>query len=76
MTLFTSSATGSLRGGNEASEIIEVLFVSPQEAGRLCATRRSSFDAKAWLVLSRFAATGKIDAFSAGPASALRFVGL
>ena len=47
-------------GGNEASEIIEVLFVSPQEAGRLCRNSSLKFDAKAWLVLSRFAATGKI----------------
>jgi ADP-ribose diphosphatase len=47
-------------GGNEASEIIEVLFVSPQEAGRLCRNSSLKFDAKAWLVLNRFAATGKI----------------
>jgi ADP-ribose pyrophosphatase len=47
-------------GGNEASEIIEVFFVSPQEAGRLCHNASLKFDAKAWLVLSRFAATGKI----------------
>jgi hypothetical protein len=37
-----------------------VLFVSPQEAGRLCRNSSLKFDAKAWLVLSRFAATGKI----------------
>ena len=47
-------------GGNEASEIIEVLFVSPQEADRLCRNSSLKFDAKAWLVLTRFAATGKI----------------
>jgi ADP-ribose pyrophosphatase len=44
----------------EASEVIEVLFVSPAEAGRLCAENSFKFDAKAWLVLSRFAATGKV----------------
>jgi ADP-ribose pyrophosphatase len=44
----------------EASEAIEVLFVSPAEAGRLCADNSLKFDAKAWLVLSRFAATGKV----------------
>jgi hypothetical protein len=47
-------------GGNEASEIIEVLFVSPQEADRLCRDPSLKFDAKAWLVLSHFAATGEI----------------
>jgi ADP-ribose pyrophosphatase len=44
----------------EASEVIEVLFVSPAEAGRLCADSALKFDAKAWLVLSRFAVTGKV----------------
>jgi ADP-ribose pyrophosphatase len=44
----------------EASEVIEVLFVSPAEAGRLCADSSLKFDAKAWLVLSRFAAIGKV----------------
>ncbi len=41
-------------------EIIEVVFVSPQEAGRLCADPDLKFDAKAWLVASRFAATGRL----------------
>ena len=41
--------------GNEGSEQIEVLFVSPQEAGRLCRNPAVKFDAKAWLVLSAFA---------------------
>jgi len=44
----------------EASEVIEALFVSPVEAGRLCEDHSLKFDAKAWLVLSRFAATGKL----------------
>jgi ADP-ribose pyrophosphatase len=46
--------------GNDASEIIEVLFLSPLEAGRLCGDPTVKFDAKAWLVLSHFAATGRI----------------
>jgi ADP-ribose pyrophosphatase len=42
------------------SELIDVLFVSPSEAGRLCSDASLKFDAKAWLVLSHFAATGRI----------------
>ena len=42
------------------SELIDVLFVSPAEAGRLCSDASLKFDAKAWLVLSHFAATGHI----------------
>ena len=41
--------------GNEGSEQIEVLFVSPQEAAHLCQTSSLKFDAKAWLVLTAFA---------------------
>ncbi len=46
--------------GNDASEIIEVLFLSPADAGRLCCDAALKFDAKAWLVLSHFAATGQL----------------
>jgi ADP-ribose pyrophosphatase len=46
--------------GNDASELIEVLLLSPEEAGRLCGNPALKFDAKAWLVLSSFAATGAI----------------
>jgi ADP-ribose pyrophosphatase len=46
--------------GNDASELIEVRFLSPEEAGRLCSHPSLKFDAKAWLVLSHFAATGRI----------------
>ena len=61
MTLFYAECDGEpSAGGNEASEIIEVLFVSPQEADRLCRDPSLKFDAKAWLVLSHFAATGEI----------------
>jgi ADP-ribose pyrophosphatase len=44
--------------GNDASELIEVLLLSPEEAGRLCSDPALRFDAKAWLVLSGFAAAG------------------
>jgi len=43
---------------NEASEFIDVLFASPEEAGRLCNDASLKFDAKAWLVLDHFATTG------------------
>jgi ADP-ribose pyrophosphatase len=46
--------------GNEASEIIEVMLLSPEQAGRLCSDPALKFDAKAWLVLSGFAAMGII----------------
>jgi ADP-ribose pyrophosphatase len=42
------------------SELIDVLFVSPAEAGRLCRDASLKVDAKTWLVLSHFAATGRI----------------
>jgi ADP-ribose pyrophosphatase len=45
---------------NEGTEDIEVLFVSPGEASRLCARDSCKFDAKAWLVLSNYAASGHI----------------
>jgi len=41
-------------------ELIEVVFVSPEEAGRLCADTSLKFDAKSWLILSQFASTGHI----------------
>jgi ADP-ribose pyrophosphatase len=41
-------------------EIIEVVFVSPSEAGRMCADASLKFDAKSWLILAQFAATGTI----------------
>jgi ADP-ribose pyrophosphatase len=41
-------------------EIIEVVFVSPQEAKELCADPSLKFDAKAWIVASQFASTGKM----------------
>jgi len=46
--------------GNTASESIEVDFVSPSQAARLCDNPALKFDAKAWLVLSRFALKGHL----------------
>lgn len=49
--------------GNAAphdGEHIEVVFVTPEQAGRLCADPALKFDAKAWIVASHFAATGKV----------------
>ncbi len=43
-----------------ASEQIEVILASPQEAKSLCERRDLKFDAKAWLVISSFAATGRL----------------
>ncbi len=42
---------------NEASEAIEIILVSPKEAGKLCNNPTLKFDAKAWLVISQFAET-------------------
>jgi ADP-ribose pyrophosphatase len=44
----------------ESSEQIEVMFVSPGEADRMCRDPSLKFYARAWLILSRFAATGRI----------------
>lgn len=44
--------------GNESSEMITTLFVSPEEAGRLCADPQLKFDVKTWLVLSQYAVYG------------------
>jgi len=40
---------------NTESEIIETLFISPDEALRLLSDPALKFDAKAWLVISQFA---------------------
>lgn len=41
-------------------EEIEVLLVSPQEAGLLCSDPQLRFDVKAWLVLARYAVYGTL----------------
>ena len=45
---------------NVGSEIIEVLLLSPDEAGCLCDNPFLKFDAKSWLVITQFAATGHV----------------
>lgn len=45
---------------NTASEDIQALLVSPDDAARLCADGTAKFDVKTWLVLSMFAETGRI----------------
>jgi ADP-ribose pyrophosphatase len=46
--------------GNEGSENIEVIFVSREEALRLCNDASLKFDAKAWIVLVHFGKTGGV----------------
>ena len=46
--------------GNEGSENIQVIFVSREEALRLCEDTSLKFDAKAWIVLINFAKFGGI----------------
>lgn len=46
--------------GNQGAEQIEVILASAEEVGRLCRDPGLKFDAKAWLVLSRFAAAGRL----------------
>lgn len=46
--------------GNSASESIEVDFVSPSQAVRLCGNPALKFDAKAWLVLYNYSKTGHL----------------
>lgn len=42
------------------SEDIEILFVSADEAARLCGRRNVKFDVKTWLVLYEYGRTGRI----------------
>jgi ADP-ribose pyrophosphatase len=44
--------------GNEGTETIETLLVSPQDAGDLLNDGETKFDVKLWLVLSRFHENG------------------
>jgi len=46
--------------GNTASESIEVDFVSPSQAARLCGNPALKFDVKAWLVLYNYSKTGHL----------------
>ncbi len=45
---------------NTASELIEIDFVSPSQAARLCNNPALKFDAKAWLVLTNYSKTGHL----------------
>jgi ADP-ribose pyrophosphatase len=46
--------------GNQDSEIIEVLMLTPAEVTHLLDTPQIKYDAKAWLVFRHFAQTGSI----------------
>ena len=46
--------------GNTTSESIEIDFVSPSQAARLCGNTTLKFDAKAWLVLYNYSKTGHL----------------
>jgi ADP-ribose pyrophosphatase len=46
--------------GNSQSEQIEVLLLSPDEAGDLCRDTTIKFDVKSWLVTHVYATTGRI----------------
>jgi len=46
--------------GNTTSESIEVDFVSPSQAARLCDNPALKYDAKAWLVLYNYSKTGHL----------------
>ena len=46
--------------GNEASEDITTIFVSPPEASELCKDSKIKLDVKTWLVLSSFAESGRV----------------
>lgn len=45
---------------NEASEDIEVIFISREKAGQLLEEPGTKFDVKSWIILSHFADHGKI----------------
>ncbi|HIJ57773.1 MAG TPA: NUDIX hydrolase [Deltaproteobacteria bacterium] len=44
---------------NTRSEVIEVILVSSRDAETLCSKKDLKFDAKAWLVILNYAASGK-----------------
>jgi ADP-ribose pyrophosphatase len=46
--------------GCHAGEVIETLLVSAEECRRMCADPGLKFDAKAWLVMSHYAETGRL----------------
>ncbi len=46
--------------GNEVSELIETLFITPEEAGLLCGNSDVKVDVKTWLVINAFSESRKI----------------
>jgi ADP-ribose pyrophosphatase len=48
------------------SENIEVILATPEEATSLCGRQDLKFDAKAWLVISTFAAMGRLPELAPG----------
>ena len=46
--------------GNEGSEDITTIFISPSKASELCKDSKIKLDVKTWLVLSSFAENGRI----------------
>jgi ADP-ribose pyrophosphatase len=46
--------------GNEGSEDITTIFVSPKKASELCKDSKIKLDVKTWLVLNSFAENGRI----------------
>ena len=46
--------------GNEDSEDISTIFISPPEASELCKDSKIKLDVKTWLVLFSFAETGRV----------------
>lgn len=46
--------------GNEPSEDIQIMRVSPKEAARLIRTSGIPFDVKSWIILDTYARTGKL----------------
>jgi ADP-ribose pyrophosphatase len=59
----TGEATSEYTTG---SENIEVILATPEEAGTLCGRQDLKFDAKAWLVISTFAAMGSLPELATG----------
>ena len=47
--------------GNQGSEMIEIQLITQKQASQMCQNPEYKFDAKAWLVLVRFAEKGKIN---------------
>ncbi len=61
VTMVYAECTGEpSSAGNEGSELIQVQFMSPGEAAAACADAHLKMDAKAWLVMTAFADSGRI----------------